>query len=214
MSKIKTLKEIGELEPGTFYTFAYQSTKSKPKEGQLVRIGLKDWAQAIWNLAGNAKARLQKQEEQAKELRPYWQSVAWANEIIDKTTAKKKELKIRLWEDFESEHPADFANYEKAKTILEQTKVTLNEKLQKEDRDENVDPVSFFFRQYDTNKDIDLKESYEVEAGYIGRSIDLRNGKDRHMFLVKDTAITVEQWLTVKNDPRVIILEEIDTDKE
>jgi hypothetical protein len=213
-AKLKTLKEHGELQPGTFYTFAYQSNKSKStKEGQLVRIGVKDWAQTIWDLSSKAKDRLARQEEQAKDLRPYWQSVVWANDIIDKTTAKKKENKIRLWEDFESEFPADFANYEKAKAIIEQTKTTLNEKIQKEDRDEKIDPISFFFRQYDLEKEIDPKESYLVEAGYIGKSIDLRNGRDRHLFLVKEATITVEQWLTVKDDPRVVILEEIDTDK-
>lgn len=214
--KIKSLKEHGVIEPGKFYTFAYQSSgKKTEKEGALVKIGVKNWSEKIWEIAAKSKERLAKQEERAKELRPLWQSILWANDIIDKAKALKKEEKIRLWEDFETEHPSEFLNYKKAEDILNGAKVSLNEQIQKEDSTETkVDPISFFIRQYDINRDINPAESYVVEAGYIGRSIDLRNGKDRHLFLVKETTITEEQWQTIKNDANVILLKEIDTDNE
>jgi len=202
------------LIPGGFYTFLYTSSKSKEKEGALVKITLKDFAGTIGRLAIEAEARLAKQQAEAVTLAPLWTSINASKSLIEKITAHKKETGIRLWDKYGEAHPESYAHYLKANADLESTKTVLTEKTAKEDTGETkVDAISFFFRQYDPTKIPDTDNCYVAEAGYIGKSIDMRNGNVRHLFLAKETWVTEEEFKTIRAVKKnVTILEEMDTD--
>ncbi|MDO8942337.1 MAG: hypothetical protein Q7U75_04090, partial [Desulfobacterales bacterium] len=94
---------------------------------------------------------------------------------------------IRLWADFYAQSPGTQVQHETAKATVEDTRGKLEAKAEHFQSGSDYDSqLSIHFRHYNPESEPDPENHYEVDAFYLGLTLNPLSGKPGHLWLSAD----------------------------